>query len=140
MGTTKVRGVLALQRTELIGRWQRQLQAASEAGFALDSATAQVLPELLEATDRALERRFRVVPSGTPSLCAKARGAAMQCSLLGDFLFDAVLESCPELTTAGQRLLGGALAHAAVEVLVRRALQKEREKRRREVQKAAKRN
>ena len=134
----RVREVLAQQRTELIGRWQRQLLAAAEAGFALDAATAQVLPELLEATDRALERRFRAVPIGTPSLSAEARRAAMQCSLLGDFLFDAVLESCPEVTAAGQRLLSDALAHAAVEVLVRGALQREREKRRREVQKTAK--
>ena len=133
----RVREVLAQQRTELIDRWQRQLKAASEAGFALDAATAQVLPELLEATDRALERRFRPVPSGTPALLAEPRRAAMQCSLLGDFLLDAVLESCPQVTT-GQRLLSDALAHAAVEVLVHGALRREHEKRRREVQKAAK--
>ena len=133
----RVREMLAQQRTELIGRWQRQLQAASEAGFALDATTAEVLPELLEATDRALERRFQAVPRGASSLSAEPRRAAMRSSLLGDFLFDAVLESCPEVSAAGQRLLGGALAHAAVEVLVRGALQKEREKRRREIQKTA---
>ena len=133
----RVREVLGQQRMELIGRWQRQLSAAAEAGFALDPSTAQVLPELLEATDRALERRFRAVPTGTPSLSAEPRRAAMQCSLLGDFLFDAVLEDCPELNSASQRLLSDALAHAAVEVLVRGALQRDREKRRREAQKTA---
>ena len=133
----RVREVLAQQKTELVGRWERQLKAASEAGFALDAATAQVLPELLEATDRALERRFQALPGGASSLLAEPRRAAMQSSLLGDFLFDAVLESCPELTSAGQRLLGGALAHAAVEVQVRGALLKERDKRRREAQRTA---
>jgi signal transduction histidine kinase len=134
----RVREVLAQQRAALLDRWQRQLGAASEAGFALDPATTQVLPELLDAADRALERRFRPVPAGTPALEAEARRAAMQSSLLGDFLFDAVLESCPELSAAAQRLLSDALAHAAVEVLVRGALTREREKRRRTIQKVAK--
>lgn len=133
----RVREVLARQRDELIGRWRRQLDAAAEAGFALDPQTAEVLPQLLEAADRALERRFRAVPKGTPPLTADSRRAAMQCSLLGDFLFDAVLESCPEVNAPAQRLLSDALAHAAVEVLVRGALQQEREKRRREIQRTA---
>src|ERR1700674_417173 len=62
----RVREVLAGQRTELLDRWRRQLGAAAEAGFALDPATAEMLPELLESADRALERRFRPVPLGTP--------------------------------------------------------------------------
>lgn len=99
----RVRDALARQRVELLDRWQRQLHAAAEAGFALDPATAQVLPQLLDATGRALERRFRVVPGGTAPVEAEARRAAMQCSMLGDFLFDAVLESCPEVNAAGQR-------------------------------------
>lgn len=130
----RVRRVLAEQKSELLDRWQRQLSAAAEAGFALDPATAQVLPELLEAADRALERRFRAVPGGTPELTARARRAAVQCSLLGDFLFDAVLEACPEINAAEQRLLSDALAQAAVEVLVRTALESEQEKRRRDSQ------
>jgi signal transduction histidine kinase len=56
----------------------------------------------------------------------------MQSSLLGDFLFDAVLESCPEMNVAEQRLLSDALAHASVEVLVRSSVEREQEKRRRE--------
>jgi signal transduction histidine kinase len=134
----RVREALTGQRAELLDRWRRQLGAAADAGFALDPATAEVLPELLEAADRALERRFRPVPLGTPALEAAPRRAAMQSSLLGDFLFDSVLESCPELNVAAQRLLSDALAHAAVEVLVHGALLRDREKRRRELQKVAK--
>lgn len=134
----RVRHALARQRADLIDRWQRQLSAAAEAGFALDGGTAVVLPELLEAADRALERRFRTVPAGTPLLLAESRRAAMQCSLLGDFLFDAVLESCPEVNAAEQRLLSDALAHAAVEVLVKGALEREQGRRRREMQRLAK--
>src|SRR5437588_9109366 len=103
MPMDRVRSVLARQRPELLDRWQRQLRAAAEAGFALDEATATVLPELLEAADRALERRFRAVPGGTPPLVAEARRAEMQSSLLGHFLSDAVLESCPEMHVAQQR-------------------------------------
>ena len=138
MPMDRVRSVLARQRPDLLDRWQRQLRAAAEAGFALDEATATVLPELLEAADRALERRFRAVPGGTLPLLAESRRAAMQSSLLGDFLFDAVLESCPEINVAEQRLLSDALAHASVEVLVKGAIEREQQKRRRETQKLAK--
>src|SRR4051812_42502099 len=73
MPMERVRSALAAQRPELLDRWQRQLRAAAEAGFALDAATAEVLPELLDATGRALERRFRTVPAGTPPVMAEAR-------------------------------------------------------------------
>jgi signal transduction histidine kinase len=134
----RVRAVLARKKPELVDRWQRQLRAAAEAGFALDEMTAAVLPELIEAADRALERRFRTVPAGTPPVQAESRRAAMQSSLLGDFLFDAVLESCPEINVAEQRLLSDALAHASVEVLVRGAVDREQQKRRRDNLKLAK--
>jgi signal transduction histidine kinase len=134
----RVRAVLARQRPDLLDRWQRQLRAAAEAGFGLDGATAEVLPELLEAADRALERRFRTVPGGTTPILAESRRAAMQSSLLGDFLFDAVLESCPEINVAEQRLLSDALAQASVEVLVKGAISREQERRRRENLKLAK--
>jgi signal transduction histidine kinase len=133
----RVRDVLARQRAELLDRWDRQLRAAAEAGFALDRGTAKVLPRLLDATDRALERRFRALPAGAQPLLADARRAAMQSSLLGDFLFDVVQETLPEMTGAEQRLLGDALAHAAVEVLVERALEREAERRRRETARLA---
>jgi signal transduction histidine kinase len=133
----RVQDALARQRNELLDRWDRQLRAAAEAGFALDSRTAAVLPLLIEAADRALERRFRAVPGGTAPALAEARRAAMQSSLLGDFLFDAVLEKLPELDAAEQRLLGDALAHAAVEVLVEGALARESERRRRETTRMA---
>lgn len=138
MPMDRIRGVLARQRPELIDRWQRQLLAASEAGFGLDGATAEVLPQLLDAADRALERRFRAVPAGTPAVEADSRRSAMQSSLLGDFLFDAVLETCPEINAAEQRLLSDALAHASVEVLVKSALERGDEKRRREQVRLAK--
>ncbi len=133
----RVRDALARQDRELLERWRRQLRAAAEAGFALDPETAAVLPRLLEATDRALERRFRVVAPGTAPLVAEASRAAMQSSMLGDFLFDAVLEALPEMTAAEQRLLSDALAHAAVEVLVQGALEREAERRRRETARLA---
>ena len=98
----RVREALARRREELLDRWDRQLRAAAEAGFALDSGTAEVLPRLLDATDRSLERRFRVAPAGTEPGLAEGHRAAMQSSLLGDFLFDAALESLPELDEAEQ--------------------------------------
>src|SRR5712664_3147452 len=55
----RVREALARRREELLDRWDRQLRAAAEAGFALDSGTAEVLPHLLDATDRSLERLLR---------------------------------------------------------------------------------
>ncbi len=133
----RVREALGRRMAELLERWRRQLLAAAEAGFALDAETARVLPLLLEATDRALERRFRVVAPGTPPALADARRAAMQSSMLGDFLFDAVLEVLPEMTAAEQRLLGDALAHGAVEVLVQGALERESDRRRRETARLA---
>ena len=132
MPMERVKTVLTSRKSELLDRWQRQLRAAAEAGFALDEATARVLPELLESADRALERRFQPVPAGTPRPVAESRRAAMQSSLLGDFLFDAVLESCPEMNVAEQRLLSDALAHASVEVLVKGAIERETQKKRRE--------
>jgi signal transduction histidine kinase len=128
----RVRESLARQKDQLLDRWDRQLRAAAEAGFALDAGTAEVLPHLLDAADRALERRFRIVAGGGSPLLAEARRAAMQSSLLGDFLFDSVLETVPEMNGAEQRLLGDALAHAAVEVLVHGALDRESDRRRRE--------
>jgi len=128
----RVREALAQQRADLLDRWERQLLATAEAGFALDPATREVLPHLLDAADRALERRFRTVPPGTPQPAAQAQRAAMQASLLGDFLFDAALEKLPELSTAEQRLMGAALAHAAVEVLVEGAVDREWQRRKRE--------
>ena len=133
----RVRGALARKRLELLDRWDRQLRAAAEAGFALDSGTADVLPRLLEATDRALERRFRPLPGSIAPTHADARRAAMQSSLLGDFLFDAMLETLPEMNVVEQRMLGDALAHASVEVLVQGALEGETELRRRDAARLA---
>ena len=127
-----VREILSRQRDDLLDRWNRQLLAAAEAGFALDGATRAVLPRLLDATDRALERRFRAVAPETPHPTAEAQRAAMQASLLGDFLFDAALEQLPEMNSAEQRMVGAALAHAGVEVLVENALELEGERRRRD--------
>jgi signal transduction histidine kinase len=128
----RVRDILSRRRPELIDRWDRQLRAASEAGFALDAATAQLLPQLLEATDRALERRFRAIPAGTAPAAAEGRRAATQSSLLSDFLFDSVLERLPEMSAAEQRLLSDALGHASVDVLVRLAMEREQDRRRRD--------
>lgn len=132
-----VRDALATRKDQLIDRWKRQLRAAAEAGFALDEATVEVLPRLLEAADRALHRRFRVADPDAPPAAADAQRAAVQCSLLRDFLSDAMLEAVPETSMAEQRLLGDALAHAAVEVLVRTALEREQERRRREAERLA---
>ncbi|HZR08557.1 MAG TPA: hypothetical protein VFA79_08260 [Myxococcales bacterium] len=128
----RMRDALARERAQLVERWQRQLRAAADAGFALDGATADVLPKLLEAADRALHRRFRAVGPGTPAAAADAQRAAMQCSLLRDFLSDAMVETVPEMSPGDERTLGDALAHAAVEVLVRRALEREHARRRRD--------
>jgi signal transduction histidine kinase len=133
----RVREVLARHRRELLDRWNRQLRAAADAGFALDSGTAEILPLLLDATDRALERRFRPILPGTPPNAAEARRAALQCNLLGEFLFDATLEKVPEMSAAQQRRLADALAHAAVEVQVRAALERESERRRRDTARLA---
>src|SRR5205085_1214378 len=117
------------EKQELVDRWSRQLRAAADAGFALDGATAEVLPGLLDAVDRALERRFRTLPAGMPAIPAASRRAALQSSLLGDFLFDSALEKLPDMSVAEQRLLSDALAHGAVEVLVKTALEREAEQR-----------
>src|SRR4051812_17122891 len=127
----RVREALSRRTDELLDRWNRQLSAASDAGFALDAETAQVLPRLIEAADRALERRFRAIPPGLPDAAVEARRAAAQWSLLGDYLFDATLEAVPDMTAAQQRQLADALAHGAVEVLVASALQRETDRRRR---------
>jgi signal transduction histidine kinase len=129
----RMRDALARQKSQLLDRWGRQLRAAAEAGFALDGATADVLPLLLEAADRALHRRFRAVSPGTSAAAADAQRAAVQCSLLRDFVSDAMLEAAPEMSPGEQRMLGDALAHAAVEVLVRTALDREHARRRREM-------
>lgn len=134
----RVRSVLARQRPELLDRWRRQLRAAAEAGFALDEATIEVLPALLDAADRALVRRFQPLEPQAPRVEGEARRAAMQSSLLGDFLFDAVLETCPEISAAEQRVLSDALSHASVDVLVRAALLRDDARRRRERKRLAK--
>jgi signal transduction histidine kinase len=90
------------------------------------------LPELLAAVDRALERRFRAPEPGMQPARAEAHRSATQSSLLRDFLFDATLESYPDSNAAEHRLLADALAHAAVEVQVRMAAEREEEKRRRD--------
>src|SRR5471032_2336704 len=94
----RVRGVLARQRAGLVDRWDRQLKAAAAAGFALDPSTAQVLPQLLDAADRSLERKFRAVELTASPVDAEAKRAALQVALLGDFLFDVALEHLPEMS------------------------------------------
>src|SRR5947209_6148226 len=64
---------------------------------------------------------------------AEAQRAAVQSSLLRDFVADAMLEALPGISPVEQRSLGDALAHASVEVLVRAALDRERVRRRREM-------
>ncbi len=128
----RVRDVLLQKRAELQDRWERQLRAAADAGFPLDQATAQLLPQLLDAADEALERRFRLPTPGMPAPAAGGRRAAVQGSLLADFLFDAVLEHDPSLSGKEQRKLADSLAHAAVEVLVRHTLEGELDRRRRD--------
>ena len=128
----RVRKLLVQRRGELQDRWDRQLRAAAEAGFPLDQATSHLLPQLLDATDEALERRFRLPVPGMTAPAAGARRAAVQGSLLADFLFDAVLEYAPSLSAPDRQRLGASLAHAATEVLVRHALENEMDRRRRD--------
>jgi signal transduction histidine kinase len=128
----RVREVLARQRAQLVDRWDRQLLAAAEAGFGLDPATGELLPELLAAVDRALERRYRAPEPGLHPARAEAHRWATRSSLLRDFLFDTTLESYPDSSAAERRLLADALAHAAVEVQVRMAVERAQEKQRRE--------
>src|SRR5437868_2584491 len=45
----RVREALARGRDQFLPGWERQLQAAADAGFALDQATVPLLPDLLEA-------------------------------------------------------------------------------------------
>jgi signal transduction histidine kinase len=128
----RVREMLFEKRAELQDRWDRQLRAAAEAGFPLDHATSHLLPQVLEAAGDALEKRFRLPPVGTPAPAAGGRRAAVQGSLLADFLFDAVLEHDPSLSAGEQRRLADSLAHAAMEVLVRQQLEGELDRRRRD--------
>jgi signal transduction histidine kinase len=128
----RVRDLLFQKRAELQDRWDRQLRAANEAGFPLDYATSHLLPQLLDATAEALEKRFRLPAAGAPAPVAGGRRAAVQGSLLADFLFDAVLEQDPSLSREEQRRLADSLAHAAVEVLVRQQLEGELDRRRRD--------
>jgi signal transduction histidine kinase len=128
----RVRELLFEKRDELQDRWDRQLRAAAEAGFPLDHATSHLLPPLLDAAGDALEKRFRLPVAGTPAPTAGGRRAAMQGSLLADFLFDAVLEHDPSLSAEEQRRLSDSLAHAAMEVLVRQQLEGELDRRRRD--------
>src|SRR5207253_5181725 len=62
----RVRELLFEKRAELQDRWDRQLRAASEAGFPLDHATSHLLPQLLDAAGEALEKRFRPPQPGMP--------------------------------------------------------------------------
>jgi signal transduction histidine kinase len=128
----RVRELLLQNRDELQDRWDRQLRAAAEAGFPLDPATSHLLPQLLDAADDALEKRFRLPSPGMSAPAAGGRRAAVQGSLLADFLFDAVLEREPSLSGAEQHQLAASLAHAAVEVLVRQTLEGELDRRRRD--------
>ena len=128
----RVSELLSEKRTELQDRWDRQLRAAAEAGFPLDHATSQLLPQLLDATAEALHKRFRLPAPGMPPPAAGGRRAAVQGSLLADFLFDAVLEHDPSLSDEEQRRLADSLAHAAMEVLVRQQLEGELDRRRRD--------
>ena len=132
----RMRDTLARQKARMLDRWGRQLRAAAEGGFSLDAATAEVLPRLIEAAESALHRRFRTVSPGSPA-AAEAHRAAVQCSLLCDFVSDVMLETIPGLSPGEQRTLGDALAHAAVEVLVATALDREQARRRREMARLA---
>jgi signal transduction histidine kinase len=128
----RVREVLWQKRGELQDRWDRQLRAAAEAGFPLDQATSHLLPQLLDAAGDALEKRFRLPSPGMPAPAAGGRRAAVQGSLLADFLYDAVLEHDPSLSAQEQQRLAASLAHAAMEVLVRQTLEGEVDRRRRD--------
>jgi signal transduction histidine kinase len=133
----RVREALARHREELLDRWNRQLRAAADAGFALDEGTADVLRRLLDAADRALHHRFAPIPAGTPPAAARARRAALQCSLVGEFVFDVALEKLPQMSALERRRLADALVHAAVEVQVEAALERESERRRRDAARLA---
>jgi signal transduction histidine kinase len=128
----RVRSVLLRERTGLLDRWDRQLKAAAAAGFALDFGTSAVLPKLLDALDKALERRFRPPDAGAQGSAGQARRAALQGGLLSDFLFDSMLEQVPEMSATEQRLLSEGLSQAAIEVLVRGALDREEERHQRD--------
>src|SRR5256885_2662207 len=125
-----LRELLAHKRAELQDRWERQLRAAAEGGFPLDGDTARILPRLLQSASAALERRFRMAKAGAGPAETAARTAAVQASLLCDFVYDAALEDA-DLSAAEQRRLADALAHAAVEVQVKSALDAQLEGRRR---------
>ena len=125
-----LRDLLARKRAELQDRWERQLRAAAEGGFPLDGSTAQILPLLLQSTSAALERRFRGPKAGAGPVEAAARKAAVQASLLFDFVYDAALEDA-ELSDDEKRRFADALAHAAVEVQVKSVLEADMEGRRR---------
>jgi len=127
-----LRELLARRRAELQDRWERQLRAAAEGGFPLDAATARMLPQLLHFTSMALERRYRNPGSGADPVEAAARRAAVQASLLSDFVYDAALEEADALPETEKRRLSDALAHAAVEVQVRSALEADGERRHRD--------
>jgi hypothetical protein len=133
----RIRAMLGRERAELVQRWDQQLQAVAASGVGIDGNTAVVLPELLDAADRALDRRYRSVPPDATRVDAAARRAAIQSSLLGDFLFDATLERMPELNPGEQRLLSDALSHASVEVLVKGALRREEQRQRKEAARLA---
>jgi len=128
----RVRELLLHNRDELQDRWDRQLRAAAEAGFPLDPATSQLLPQLLEAAGEALEKRFRLpAQQCRPPLRADGEPPCKEaCS--ADFLFDAVIEREPSLSGAEQHQLAASLAHAAVEVQVRQTLEGELDRRRRD--------
>ena len=128
----RVRELLLHNRAELQDRWDRQLRAAAEAGFPLDDTTSHILPQLLDAVGEALEKRYRLPAANLPPPAAGGRRAAVQGSLLADYLFDAVLEHDPSLSADEQRRLADALAHAGIEVLVRHQLEAELERRRRD--------
>src|SRR5438105_12151799 len=126
-----LRDLLARKRAELQDRWERQLRAAAEGGFPLDPGTAQILPQLLHSTSAALERRFRPPRPGMGPVETAARRAAMQASLLCDFVYDAALEDAGPLPEDEKRRLSDALAHAAVEVQVASVLEADLDGRRR---------
>ncbi|HUJ28364.1 MAG TPA: hypothetical protein VLW85_20215, partial [Myxococcales bacterium] len=132
MSMERVGALFWRERAALLARWDRQLRAVAESGAALDAGTSEVLPELIDAAVRALERRYRSAPPEAQPREVTARRAAIQSSLLGDFLFDATLSLMPELNAGEQRMLSDALAHAGVEVMVRRSLAREQQRRARE--------
>jgi len=125
-----LRDLLARKRAELQDRWERQLRAAAEGGFPLDRGTAQILPQILQSASVALERRFRPPKPGASPAEAAARKAAVQSSLLCDFVYDAALEGGP-FSEDEKKRLSDALAHAAVEVQVKALLDADMEGRRR---------